>query len=403
MKPFAICRLLLPALLVASAAAAQDPPPRDPLDDTTVRLGPIGLTPMLLLRDIGRDNNVFNEATDPKSDFTATITPKLDVLMHPGPMLLTVTTSTDYVYYQKYKSEGGTNVGSSARADFTLGRIRPYVSAGGGNSKGRLNREIDARARHWDRSFGSGVRVQILEGLFASVDARQSTTRFEDDATFRGENLANSMNEKIQAIDGSMSVALTPLTTVSVAVTTQRDRFDLSPGRDSDTLRIMPTVTFSPLAMLNGTASLGYRRFTPLDPDVPGYRGFVAALSLGTTLSERHRLETTFGRDVQYSYEEASVYYVETGVSGLWTWHLVGPVDLRFSGSRSRLHYQGSALPDSRDDDTTFTYGAGVAWRARQNLKFGVDADWRERASERGADRGFDNRKIAASVTWGKQ
>ena len=338
MKPFAICRLLLPALLVASAAAAQDPPPRDPLDDTTVRLGPIGLTPMLLLRDIGRDNNVFNEATDPKSDFTATITPKLDVLMHPGPMLLTVTTSTDYVYYQKYKSEGGTNVGSSARADFTLGRIRPYVSAGGGNSKGRLNREIDARARHWDRSFGSGVRVQILEGLFASVDARQSTTRFEDDATFRGENLANSMNEKIQAIDGSMSVALTPLTTVSVAVTTQRDRFDLSPGRD-----------------------------------------------------------------VQYSYEEASVYYVETGVSGLWTWHLVGPVDLRFSGSRSRLHYQGSALPDSRDDDTTFTYGAGVAWRARQNLKFGVDADWRERASERGADRGFDNRKIAASVTWGKQ
>src|SRR5262249_44977580 len=112
-------RVLLPVLLAASSAAAQEPPPRDPLDDATVRFGPVGLTPVLNIHDVGRDNNVFNQSANPKSDFTATISPKLDVLVHPGPVLLTLTTTSDYVYFKTHTSERGTNVGSTLRADFT--------------------------------------------------------------------------------------------------------------------------------------------------------------------------------------------------------------------------------------------------------------------------------------------
>src|SRR5262249_52144958 len=227
-------RVLLPVLLAASSAAAQEPPPRDPLDDATVRFGPVGLTPVLNIHDVGRDNNVFNQSANPKSDFTATISPKLDVLVHPSPVLLTLTTTSDYVYFQTYTSERGTNVGSTLRADFTFGPIRPFVSAGGANSKDRINREIDARARHRDRAYAAGVRVQLSESLFASAAARQTTTAFDSDETFRGENLAVALNEKMDALDGTVGVALTPLTTLSVVVTKERDRFDLSPDRDSD-------------------------------------------------------------------------------------------------------------------------------------------------------------------------
>src|SRR5262245_11980093 len=128
MKLSAILRFLVPSLLVASAATAQQAPSRDPIDDTAVRVGPFGLTPVIVLRDVGRDTNVFNEASNVKSDFTATISPKLDVLVHPGPVLFTLTTSSDYVYYQTYKSERGTSFGSSLRADFTFGPVRPFVS-----------------------------------------------------------------------------------------------------------------------------------------------------------------------------------------------------------------------------------------------------------------------------------
>ena len=403
MRRFAICNALLGTLLAASSAAAQEPPPRDPLEDATIRLGPVGLTPVLAIRDVGRDNNVFNESANPKSDFTATFAPKLDVLVHPGPLLLTLTTTTDYVYYQKYSSERATNVGSTLRADFTFGPVKPFLSAGGANAKERINREIDTRARHQDRAYGAGVRVQIYEGLFASAGVRRTTTQFDEDASFRGENLATQLDERMDALDGTIGVALTPLTTLSIVVTKQRDRFDLSPDRDSDTLRVMPTVTFSPLAILNGSASLGYRRFTTLDPLVPDYHGFVASLTLGTTIRERHRIETVFARDVQYSYEEDAIYYVETGVQGTWTWQVAGPLDLRLNAGRSRLHYQATALGDATDEDIAFTYGAGVSWRLREHLRAGVNADWRQRQSERGADREFENRRVYATVTWGKQ
>jgi Putative beta-barrel porin 2 len=401
MRPFA---LVCVVLLTASAAAAQDSPPRDPLDDATVRYGAVGFTPVLNLRDVGRDNNVFNDATNPKSDFTATISPKLDVLIHPGtPLLLTATLTSDYIYYQTYASERATNFGSSIRADFTFGPVRPFATIGGGNTKDRVNREIDTRARHQDRSYGAGVRVQIYEGLFASTGVRRATTTFDEEATFRGENLADALNEQLDAVDASVGVALTPLTSLSVDVTAQRDRFDLSPDRDSDSFRVMPTVRFSPLAILNGSAAFGYRRFTTVSPLVPDYHGFVASLTLGTTVHERHHIDTAFARDVQYSYEQDSIYYVETGVQGTWTWQVAGPIDVRLTGSRSRLHYQSPALTDTNDEDVAYTYGTGVAWRAREHLRVGVNADWRARESERGADRGYENRKIYAFVTWGKQ
>jgi len=402
MRSSAIVRVLLAAMLLAPAAAAQDPPPRDPVDDASVRWGPIGLTPVINLRDVGRDNNVFNESTSPKSDFTATISPKLDVLAHPGPLLLTVSTTSDYIYYQTYASERAANIGSSVRADFTFGPVRPSFSASGGNTKDRVNREIDARARHRDRAYGAGVRVQLVEGVSVTGGVRQSSITYDEDAVFRGESLAENLDEQMRAVDASVGVALTPLTSVSVAVSMERDRFDLSPERDSDTLRIMPSVSFSPLAMLNGSAAFGYRRFTPLDPRVPDYRGFVASLSLGTTLHERHRIDAAFGRDVQYSYEEADVYYVETSIQGTWTWQVTGPLDLRLSGSRARMRYP-TRTDAATDEDFATTYGAGVSWRLRPTLRAGVNADWRGRESERSADREYDNRRIYATVTWGKQ
>ena len=402
MKVCTIGRLLVAALLAAAPAAAQDPA-RDAVENSTMKVGPFGLTPVLAIHDVGRDNNVFNESTNPKSDVTATISPKLDLLVHPGPLLLTVTTTSDYVYYQTYSSERGSNLGSTVRADVTFGRLRPFASIGGANTKERVNREIDTRARHRDRSYGGGLRVQILEGLYVSAGARRSTTIYDADATFRGESLADALNHTMEAADGSVGVALSPLTTVSVAFSKERDRFDLSPDRDSDTLRVMPTVTFSPLAMLSGSASFGYRRFTVRDPRAPDYRGFVSAVTLATSIGERTRLEGGFGRDVQYSYEEDAVYYVETGVQGTWTWEIAGPFDLRLSGSRARLHYPAPSLSDAVDEDISFTYGAGLAWRARPLLKIGLNADWRQRDSERSGDRGYENRTIYASVTWGNQ
>jgi hypothetical protein len=399
--------LLASLVLVASGrdASAQSVPsssPPDPVEDATIRFGPVGLNPAVIIRDVGPDNNVFNDSTNPKSDFTATISPRLEVLTHPGPLRFTYVTATDYVYYHTYRSESGTNFGNLFRADFDFGIFQPSVNASFGNTRDRLNHEIDTRARRRDQSYGAGLRVKLMDTLFASVGARQLQTEFDPDAEFRGQNLATTLNRTDDVFEASAGTALTPLTTVQVNVTHDRSRFEFTPERNSQTLRIMPMVTFSPLAMLNGTASVGYGGFTTQAAEVPDYHGLVALVTLAATLRERHRIDTSFARDIQYSYEETVAEYVETGLTVGWNWQVAGSVDTRLYGGRSRLHYRSPTLESGHTDDIAHDYGFSFGWRIGPFLRAGVNGDWRGRSSERSADRAFANRRVYATLTWGK-
>lgn len=390
------------ALAVRVVAAQSSAAPPDPLEGSVIRWGPLGLNPALVLRDVGRDTNVFNEATDPKSDFTATISPKLDVLLHPGPMKLTFTTNTDYVYYQTYASERGTNLGAALRVDFNFDRFEPFVSTAHVNTRERLNREVDARARHHDQSYAGGLKVHLSEDVFATGAVRQTKTTFDPDAVFRGEKLETTMNRTDDAVEAGGGVALTPLTTLQVNVSRERSRFEFTPERNSETLRIVPTVSFNPLAILSGTASVGYRHFTGHSPSVPDYSGLVSTVTLATTIAERHRIEGTFGRDLQYSYDETASEYIETGGTVVWTWQIVRAFDTRVTAGRSRLHYRSPDLAASEDDDTTRLYGVSVGYHLNLNLRAGLNAEWRARNSERSPDYAYDGRRVYANLTWGK-
>lgn len=390
------------ALLAAAPAAAQTPSqPDDPMQNVPIRLGPLGLSPTIAVRDIGRDNNVFNEPTDPKSDFVATVSPKLDVYFRPGPLRLTYTTTSDYVYYQTYTTERGTNLGLALRAEVQLGPFHPFVTTGHGNSRERLNREIDARARHHDTSYGGGVDVTLFEGVTGSVAARYSELQFDPGTQFRGQDLETALNSKTEALDAGGAVAITPLTTVRVTYTSERTRFAFTPDRNSESYRVVPTVTFSPLAFLNGTAAFGYRHFTGHSHDVPDYSGLVSTVTLGSTVFGRYRLDGTISRDLSYSYDETAPEYLETAFTVGVTWQIAGPVDLHVNAGRSRLHYRSPNLTAATDDDTARTYGFSLGYRLTEHLRAGLNGDWRGRASERSVDRTYDNRRIYANLSWG--
>ncbi len=77
---------------------------QDPVPPGTVMMGPIRITPTLKVSDMGVDNNVFNEAVDPKSDFTVTISPRADVQFRMRRLNLKYSTAAEYVYFHKYSS-----------------------------------------------------------------------------------------------------------------------------------------------------------------------------------------------------------------------------------------------------------------------------------------------------------
>lgn len=393
------------AVMAAVPAGAQTTQSSDP-DTSTIRLGPLGITPMLMLRDIGRDENVFNENENPKSDFTFTAEPRVDLVFSPRGLKVAFTTATQYVYYRDYESERSTNTAAAVRADFYLARFQPFVLASGKNTRERLNQEVDERARHNERVLGAGVNIKIGTRLTVGASARTSELTFDDAEDFRGEDLARSFNSTTDAFDVSTGVQLTTFTQFSVAVTHEDQRFPLAPERDARSIRVTPTFSFSPEAVLNGSVSVGYRRFTPQSSALEPFTGVVASATIGSTLWNRHRVALVFGRDLRYSYETDTPYYLATGGTVTVTTQLVGPFDVRATATRQLLEYRANqATVGAIDpgDDTVTSYGFGAGYRIRERLRLGINAEWSRRESQISSERDYRNRRIFASLTWGSQ
>jgi hypothetical protein len=379
-----------------SLCAGQNP---DPIPPGTIVLGPLQITPSILLKDTGIDENVFNEAVDPKRDFTLTLAPGAQVRLRMRRLRLSYTTTTEYVYYRKYASERGTNAASAARAEFDLGVLKPYGMISGVNSKARLNTEVDQRARRHELSYGAGVAMKVGWRTNLLVNATQTAIAFDPDAEFRGVDLRQSFDGRKRGADVGIALALTPLTTFTVSVGREQQRFERSPDRDSNTWRVTPGFSFSPTGVVTGSASVGYRRFTPLSPTLPGYSGLVSAVTVGTTFYGRHQMLVLFNRDVQYSYETANAYYVGTGGTMTWTLSVVGPIDVRATAGRHVMDY-GRVDAQAGADKLT-TYGGGVGYRFPNRARLGINTEWLRRDSNRSAERGYRNRRIFAGLTWG--
>ena len=394
-------------LLLARAAWAQQSEQPDPLDAAMVRLGPLGINPSVVLHDVGRDENVFNEPANPKSDFTFTLSPKAEVLFRPRIVHFDFTAATDYVYYQTYASERSTNESTALRVDFDLARIQPFVTLQGANSRERYDQEIDVRAQHHQTTFGVGSAFKIATRTSVTVGVRRTDFSFEEGSTFRGTDLAQSLDNRVQAVDVGMGVQLTPFTNASLAVSEEQQRFTFSHDRDANLLRIMPTVSFSPQAILKGSASIGYSRFSPLTPALPAWSGLSAVVNLSTTFLARYQVDGLFARDIRSSYDTATPYYVTTGGTATLTVVLVGPVDVRATGTRNAMAYRTEQTVDTAGgiagSDTFSSYGGGVGYRIRDRLRIGINADWSNRASELSSTRTYRNRRIYASFTWGVQ
>jgi putative beta-barrel porin BBP2 len=390
---------LLGIALTPAAALAQQTPPDQPPPPGTMVFGPVTLTPSLAIKDAGVDNNVFNDPVDPKSDFTFTIVPRAHVGFRARRLRVTYQTAADYVYYDTYETERGTNVSSDARADLDLGRLRPYVSVAGTSTRNRLNAEVDTRARHHDRTYGAGIAVGVASRTSLLLNARRATVEFEPESSFRGVSLEESFDSRTDSIEGGIGVELTPITTLSVLAQHEQQTFDLSPLRNSRSWRIAPTLTFSPIGLLTGTALLGYRHFDADDPTLPDYAGIVASVTIAATIYGRHELQGTYAHDVQYSYDPSTPYYIANGGTLTWTTMVAGPFDVRGTGGRRLMHYRAS--DPVAGGDIWSEYGGGIGFRFGDRARLGLNAEWTERDSDRSPDREYRNRRIFAALTWG--
>ncbi len=400
----AIRAMLLAVLCGAAAtpARAQSPLPPDPVQSGSLNIGPVALTPRLELRNVGIDSNVFNESEAPREDFTATVRPSLDAGIRLGIARVVYRSWMDIVYFQKYKDERSLNRFGEIRTELRLNRLVPYFAVGGLDTKERPNNEIDLRANRTVQTVGAGVALAILPSTAIVGNVQRQTVTFDPgQRRFRDVDLADALNNRRETADGGIRLALTALTTLSLTGGIEEMRFPLSPDRNSESKRFGARFEFDPTALISGTATVGYRHFSPVSADIEPFKGVVAQVTVRYLAGNRTLFGVQFSRDLEYSFEEDEPYYVATAGSVTLTQRIAGPFDVQVVGGRERFRYRPRVgIAADAGVDTTSTASAGVGYRLREQTRLGISVEFTTRDAQP-ADRSYDRRRILASLTHG--
>jgi len=384
---------------LAAPARAQSQLP-EAIETMPIHIGPLGLRPSLSITNVGNDSNVFNDADHPQEDFTATVVPRLVARLRGGRLLLSYGSATDMVYFKKFTSERSINFTTDLKLDANLGRLQPYVSAGWIDTKDRMNSEVDIRVPRTQRTLAAGARMLLASRTAVVVSARRFMLDFDDGAQFRGVDLTRTLNSRSDSADVGLQLLLTPLTTLSMTTSFQRDRFDAAPERDADTLRLLPALQFDPTSLIRGSVAVGYRRFRPLSPELPDYSGLVVQAGIGYTVMGRTKFDVDVTRDVQYSYEDLEPYYLSTGGRLTMTHQLVGALDVQALAGRQTMAYRSRQVLEDARRDQVETYGGGAGYRLRETMRLGFTWEINRRLSALD-DRRYVRRRLYASLTYG--
>ena len=90
--------------------------------------GPLVWTPALQLREAGVDSNVFNAPDDPKADISAIASSQVASVLTLGILQATTAANAEYLYFDKYRHEGGPQGGVNSHLEFPITRFSPDVT-----------------------------------------------------------------------------------------------------------------------------------------------------------------------------------------------------------------------------------------------------------------------------------
>jgi hypothetical protein len=181
-----------------------------------------------------------------------------------------------------------------------------------------------------------------------------------------------------------------------------RDRFEFSPERNSDSIRIGPSVEFKPLALVSGRAAIGFRTTTFRDAGQPDYKGTTASVDLQYSFRGRTQFTIVAQRDLEYSYLFSQRDYVLTGLTASVTQRVGDSWDVRGTVGRHRLTYRRPELRTGAQEPTgeSFpSYGINLGYYIGRH-RVGFDVQHQSRESDVDDGRGYERLRISSSVTY---
>ena len=415
LRPALLTIAILVTIVVPTAAQVVDP-------GATARFhfGPLALTPTISISNLGQDANVFNEAVNPKRDFTAIVQPQLDAWMRAGKTAVTLSSRIDASYFKTYRDQSTVGTFSSARWELPSSRVNLTLGGSYIDARERPTPEIDTRVRRFEDGFGAAIDLRVSELMRVRTTADRVRVAFDDGASFDGVLLGPRLDRRSERYSLSLQRSLTPLTTVSTTLSAQYDYFSNDTNTDTANRQATVGMSFKPLAVLSGSFDVGVLDFAAVDRSQPGLRVPAVAADLAYTLFARTRFSVRADRIINYSIADSAGYYLQTSVMGTVGHHLNDSVSLSFSAGRQLLDYQLTVLGKNAAsetnsesggsfqraiplDSTIAVYDGAIAFHPPGRVRWGLHVSYMSRRSviAPGGFTSIDNLKSFLSVTYG--
>jgi hypothetical protein len=363
------------------------------------------MNPSISLTNAGVDTNVFNEADDkdPKRDFNVTLTPLSEFWLRMGRTWLNFNIREDLVWYKKYTDQRSGNSSYGLTWQVPLTRMSMNVSGTWIGTRERPGFEIDSRPSRSQKNVDGNVEIRALSRTLIGVRADMTAVDFDEQETFQGVNLHDELNRTSAVGAITLRHELTPLTSVTLDVSRSEDHFKENSLRDSHSTEATVGLKFDPAALINGSATFGYRKFTPESGDVAPYSGTTAAVSLNYVALGSTKLTANIGRSVQYSYDPDQPYYLQTGAQLILGQQIYGPLDVEGRLGQQRLSYrtrEGADVDAIDRVDHAKTAGFGIGYHMGQNVRLAFNVDWNRRESDV-ANHRFHGLRYGTAITYG--
>jgi hypothetical protein len=347
------------------------------------------------LTGAGYDSNVFNEPQG-RGDVFATVAGGLRPLWRAGDMKLSADPSIAYNYFQQFSSERGFDAKAGGRFEFPFASALIHAAGSYINVRQRANLEVDERARYSQWEFRPGIDVPVGDRTTAGLEFHQLEVIFADEH----EELRDSLNRTERGGTAKLEYSVTPLTALAVTADLTTNRFPFSPDRDGRRTRVGGGVVLAPDALVAGRASVSWEQVTVGNAAIESFSGLVVDVGLSTRLGADTRIGFGGGRDVSFSADAVSPYYVQNSVRGSVVQGLGNRWDVGVGADRATLDYASAPIAGvTPEHERVSVLRGSLGYHFAGGLRIGIDVESVRRNSDSDANRSYHTRRILTSLS----
>jgi len=327
---------------------------------------------------VGRDTNAIRTDTGTAAS-EVYVVPQVEGWLGRGRVRLNFANAVEFSRQQKAAGLGGTgnwNQYHGARLD--VGGPRLALQGVGGYRDHYapptdfVGFEQGLKSRRKERELGASLMLKPGGRVSYRANVNRSELRYDADVRFQGASLEQNLNRNITLFAGEAQLALTPLSSAMVSVSTYRDRFLFASDRDGNGIRALVGGEFSPRALLSGRAEVGYLRYVTVRSKVR-YGG--PAYNLGLSFAKAPVfLDVSGRRSIEFSFDPGQGFYVSNGLD-VFSVLTLGAAWEGFGRASVRGLSPRGPLATREPFRAIETYKAGLVRRFGLTTRIGADVE----------------------------